>query len=145
VNSEYQALMDAYATELREKKALAEDWWQRLSDEFEKHPGPYKLKQVWPMGPATHPWIIAVYRKYFFLCQQLNQKYERFDQAGPSHASAKEELKWGNDVEEEQGEGPIEPHVFVHEMLYGGETQDLALFVERLVFVPIGIRDGREV
>ena len=31
MNSEYEALRWAYVTELREKKALVEGWWQRLN------------------------------------------------------------------------------------------------------------------
>lgn len=139
MNSEYEALMGVYVTELRQKKTLAEDWWRRLNSEGEEKRGPYKPKELWPMGPANHPWIIAIYRKYFFLCEELNQKYEQLDQA----AVSEEESKWGEDQEED--EGPIDPKVFVHELLYGGETQDLALFIERLVFVPIGVKDGMDV
>ena len=79
--------------------------------------------------------------KIFFLCEDLNEKYERLSQSAANDALRDEESKWGDDQEEDD-EGPIDPQVFVHESLYGGETQDLALFIENLVFVPIGVKDN---
>jgi hypothetical protein len=93
-------------------------------------------EDLWPMGPASHPWVIATYRTYFFRCAELNRRHRRGAQV--ARTTPREE-DWG------VGDGDvtadwIEPKTFVLDLLAGGDTHDLYEFLLSLVFVPIGIK-----
>jgi hypothetical protein len=131
-------LRDAYVAELRESKAAAEAWWSELEKAHSEKPSGAPPTELWPMGPASHPWVIAIYRKYYFLALQLKRQIEQGDVALVQ--TAPEEADWGS---EEAPDSPltwVEPKVFVLDLLSGGDTHDLYEFLLSLIFVPIGLK-----
>jgi hypothetical protein len=145
MRTEYKDLKNAYVAELRavRKKSLA--WWQDLNRDFDLNPGEFKLTHLWPMGPASHPWVIATVRKYYFLCDQLNKKILAAEKEKSDEEGTSIELSWGRDERPKDIGAPIDPKVFVYDLLSGSKTQDVYEFVQSLVYVPIGILDGRDV
>jgi hypothetical protein len=139
ISPELSDLRNSYAAELRKNKQAAEEWWTRLYEAYALNPAAPSPKDLWPMGPASHPWIIATYRKYYFLCQEFNQRVEQQSVSTPPSDQSREAL-WGSD-EEAAIVTTVEPKVFVLDMLSGGETNDLYEFLLSLVLVPIGLKD----
>jgi len=131
-------LHQAYAAEMRTSKELAELWCKELNDRYDADPQGLPPADLWPAGPASHPWVIATYRKYFFLCAELNRRViER--QSGSAAIEPPGESAWGVNDDGEPS-GIVEPKVFVFDLLSGGETDDLYEFLSLLVFVPIGLK-----
>lgn len=117
----HQELLEEYAESLRAAKEAAEEWWEALlSSETRKtrdrEQAVRNVKQRWPYGPAAHPRVLAVIRKYYFACEALNDR-----------------LAKTKDPSEEY------PHVFVTDMLMEEGTQDLGDFVDTLPGLPIGV------
>jgi hypothetical protein len=153
----YQSLFRSYVAELSEAKDLADAWWNRLV-EGEAHAadspgaGEARARERWPFGPASHPYVIRVYRKYFLACEQLNEKT-----VGESDGSDVEpsEADWGTEeashretpglddpMDIEEPDGPIDSPTFLFQLLHG-RRQDLADFMMFLVFAPIGEENDR--
>lgn len=139
MTAEFEELRVAYAAELRESKDAAEHWWNDLNERYKAEAGSEKPEDLWPMGAASHPWVIATYRKYFFLCVELNRKVRERSSPIASRNEAASEQDWGTD-DIEPDVDTIEPKLFVLTQLLGGETHDLYEFLLSLVFVPIGLK-----
>jgi len=118
----FRQLRKAYADELRESKEMAERWWQDLNENSAKDPGSLKPDDLWPMGPASHPWVIATFRKFFFACVELNKRVS--EQVDESNSNFRGEQDWGQE-DTESSVGTIDPKIFAYEMLSGGDTHDL--------------------
>ena len=137
----FRDLFDEYARELRQDKEAAEAWWDDLKRAEANTNGGGKgltLLKRWPFGPASHPWVINTYRKYYFLCKELNRELEGKRNVTGGNGEA-DIAKWGSqDTEQVTG---VEPKVFVLDLLAGGETNDLYEFLMSLVYVPIGLKN----
>jgi hypothetical protein len=134
----HDELFEAYVVELRDAKARAEQWWTALqAAEQRRDPstGP-KLSERWPFGAASHPWIIAVYRKYFLACDALNQQRLAERARTPPHVR---EADWGEDEEGPPPITQIPPRVFAFEKLETDATRDLYEFMIALIYSPIGM------
>jgi hypothetical protein len=142
ISPELDELRKAYVAELRGSKSAAEKWWLELRASYAAKELDLRPEDLWPAGPASHPWVIATYRKYFFLCVQHNRKVS--ETAGEAAASVGE-LAWGTDEPAEPVAFTVEPKVFVLDLLSGGETNDLYEFLLAMVFVPIGLKDDEQV
>ena len=130
-------LRDAYVAELRESKKAAEAWWSGLKKAHGERASSPPSKELWPMGPASHPWVIATYRKYYFLSLQLKRQIEQAEAAAAQEAPG--EADWGSEVPESLVTW-VEPKVFVLDLLSGGDTHELYEFLLSLVLVPIGLK-----
>ncbi len=146
---EYEKLFSSYVIELAQKKEAAEDWWGRLltSEEAYKRNtlvGDLSVRERWPFGPASHPWVIATFRKYYLLCEQLNNKLEYNVFESPMFP---QESDWGitDKVTDKNHSGFVHPKVFTIDWLASEETNELYEFMLFLVFLPIGIKDGKTV
>ena len=121
----HEKLLQEYADSLRVAKDAAEEWWEALLASETRKTGDreqalHNVQQRWPYGPAAHPLVLAVIRKYYFACEALNNRL----------AATK------NSSEEY-------PHVFVTDMLMEDGTDDLGDFIGALPGLPIGINaDG---
>ena len=143
---EFEQLFDAYIAELRESKDLAELWWSSLNEQELRQPGSSETLSVrdrWPLGPASHPFVIATYRKYYFLCKALNETLAEH----PREVIRKDpsEDDWGQRNDEPPPARQIEPKVFVLDLLAGGRSDDLYQFMLSLVYVPIGMKNSEPV
>jgi hypothetical protein len=144
ISPELNELRKAYVAELRESKDAAEGWWAELNSTYAAKPAGARPEELWPAGPASHPWVIATYRKYFFLCAEHNRKAS--DRIPETMArSTSSELDWGTDEPSEPPAMTVEPKVFVLELLSGGDTHDLYEFLLSMVFVPIGLKADEQV
>jgi len=117
----HERLLEEYAKALRAAKDAAEEWWKALlasetTKTGDREEALRNVEQRWPYGPAAHPRVLAVIRKYYFACEALNDRLA--------------ETK--NPAEEY-------PHVFVTDMLMEDGTDDLGNFVYGLPGLPIGI------
>ena len=138
MSPEFEELRSAYAAELRDAKREAERWWQQLRDTLARASGGPTAEDLWPMGPASHPWVIAVYRKYFFLCIELNARVRaRGLRTQPDMPG---EQDWGVDDISQQPADTTEPRIFVLDLLSGGDTHDLYEFLLSLTFIPVGLK-----
>jgi hypothetical protein len=147
----HEKLFEEYAKDLRNAKTRAEAWWKELHERTTEEMGSKKLAdrelaERWPDGPASHPWVIAVIRKYWLACEALNQEIDAAE--GAESPSETIELRYrlaGEDEEEadEEEDADVEeevyPHVFVLEWLMTDEHDDLADFLVTLSNWPVGL------
>ena len=143
----HEALLEEYASALRVAKGRAEQWWAELIVRIEGDVGSTDRAERaarWPDGPASHPWVIAVIRKYWLECEALNETIQR-EGGPPAQASepeyflADEETDDRSDEEASEEEAEIYPHVFVLEWLMTDEHDDLADFLGSLSYWPVGL------
>lgn len=142
---DYSKFFESYITELRQIKKATETCWEALvAAEMkltqDRSAAEAALRERWPFGPTSHPWVIATFRKYYLLCEQLNKKREESELEKPPVTPSDED--WGIEDEEKEGGGSVNPRVLMWDWLSGGETEDLYQFMLFLVFVPIGLKDG---
>lgn len=130
---EHTALFEAYVSELRAARELADGWWSSLQASDAERP-----ERRWPFGAASHPWVIAVYRKYYLACEELNQQLA---ESVPSRrARAVAESDWGRDDDEPEVT-QVPPRTLVVEQLEREGLTDLHELVLMLPFVPIGLKN----
>jgi hypothetical protein len=117
---EYDDLFDQYVQALREAKAIAERWWVHAMAAQEAEPDTTRwatLSRRWPLGFASHPRVIAVYRHFYMECERLTERRQETDS--------------GADV--------VEPGSFVTEWLLDDATADLAVMISKLPYAPLGL------
>ena len=142
----YQALYAAYVEELRAAKPDVNRWWtglveETLTNESSEEKAFEALQRCWPVGPAVHPRILAIVRKYYLACHQLNQEVRWPFTTDPEDvethipAVVKREAEAVNEGRDE----PINPVIFVGELLATPETEDLLIIVGKLSYWPIGL------
>lgn len=166
----YDKLFDEYVEELRKAKGVAEAWWDDLlAAETQKAggdpvAGEAAVRNRWPVGPASHPVVIAVIRKYYLACFEMNEqggspvtgRRAADDDGGYDPAVEDEEEPDpdapGGDADESEEEEDDEddyvdevyPNLFVADWLLDDPTQDLAEFVEVLTYWPIGLDEDSD-
>jgi hypothetical protein len=142
----HDELFESYVSELRAAKESSEAWWSELVAEATPADGDAKLgeavlRERWPFGPTSHPWVIAVFRKYWLACHALNLENEAL---GPEDREpADPDEGWGEEAPAPTSTVP--PRVFTIERLADGEHDDLYEFMLSLLFVPIGLRSEEPV
>ena len=143
-------LVKEYADELRAAKTRAEQWWADLIALTGQGVGSSELaerfvRNRWPDGPASHPWVLAVIRRYWLACEALNEQIERegtlrTQPPEPEYVLALDDDREDEtDEEDEDEEQEVYPHVFILEWLMTDEFDDLADFVGTLSYWPIGL------
>ena len=153
----YQLMFDQYVKELGEARDAATAWWQRLLDaEAARGATPEqaeeRVRRRWTMGPTSHPRVLAVYRKYYIDCEELNRLVAAEDARRNEEAEQRGEGDWGVDDPEPPAESPddwgpewqIDPPAFLVDTLFG-RRDDLGEFMGFMVFAPIGEEDDRSV
>lgn len=140
--SKYSEIFDAYVLELVEARTEVMEWWERLLEQeaadkdISAEEAYSNVRTRWPAGPTSHPRIIAVYRKYFLLCEAHNEEVRLEWDARNDTLSGDGESKWGNSDMQEI-EGVIEPHYLLKERL-NEHDEELGLFMEYMALSPIG-------
>ena len=144
----HEALLERYAEELTEAKRAAEEWWSALLARETAATGSGRkaregLRKRWPDGPASHPWVIHVIRKYWFACEALNEAIRAAETDANERESEEYVIDTSEDADEEPedyaGEEEIYPHVFILECLLDGLHDSLATFIGNLSYWPIGL------
>lgn len=137
-------LFPLYVAELRAAKEAAEHWWvallaQEAARTQDRTKAEQAVRERWPFGPTSHPWVITVFRKYYLLCEALNRELGE-PGFGPEEHPASEE-HWGEEREDLEGTGYVSPRDFTLGWLAGEGMEDLEEFTQFMVFVPIGIKN----
>jgi hypothetical protein len=151
----HEALFASYATDLGTARRHAQAWWADLV-EREVAAGPslrqakFRLNRRWPDGPASHPAVLHVIRKYWLACDTLNEAILAEElNVVPDAATMSEEyvLDTSDDEDEADDEvkadGEVYPHIFILEWLMDGKHDALASFIGKLSYWPIGL-DARD-
>jgi len=143
----YEDLFGEYVNEMRRAREAAIAWWKELISEEAARVGSaesaeWNIRKRWPHGPASHPYVIAVFHKYYLACEALNREWKELRKPGSLKPSAdRGETSWGIQERSDapsDDEGPVPPRVFAIDWLYGRHS-DLVRFLADLVLWPIGI------
>ena len=138
---DYDTVLRDYVAEMRVAREKALAWWEALlAKEGALAPGQRRGLPVdlrWPAGPASHPAVIAVYRKYFLLVDELNERGDSpADEAGGGAVDS--ESSWGEDDEAGQpADTTIEPRPLLLDNVVKVD-EEVHAFVQMLVFNPVG-------
>ena len=153
----YDELFVAYLTDMRTSMTAARAWWEALAKKERaargsKAKAEEALSRRWPFGAASHPYVLATYRKYYLACERLNERLENAEDDGSSIDFINESM-WGQEVEEAEVsddpraladldvEGPVEPWGLLIEML-PGRADDVSEFLAGMVMSPIGMDEN---
>jgi hypothetical protein len=140
----YEALLSQYVDELRAAKSDVNDWWAALVEQtlqltnHNKVEAARELRRRWPVGPAAHPRILAIVRKYYLACAHLNQVIEN-EQSDDLHQLVPHRLATSTDEPEQEPDQPVSPGILVGESLITPATDDLAKIVGQLTYWPVGV------
>jgi hypothetical protein len=118
MSDEYDDLFSAYVAALRRAKAEADAWWERAQQALPANGGADALQRRWPLGPAAHPRVIAVYRAFYLECEAITERRQ---------GKAAEDARL------------VEPGTFVTEWLLEPQYTDLALMISQLPYAPLGL------
>jgi hypothetical protein len=154
----YQELFDQYVDELSKAKKAAESWWRRLvaaqaATGVPKAQAEERIRERWPMGPTSHPRVLAIYRKYFIACEQLNAIVADEFQRKLLDEDAHDVDGWGVEEARKEDDGSdgdwgaesvMDPPMFLIDSL-AGRRDDLGDFMMFLVFAPIGEENDRSI
>ncbi|TIN30532.1 MAG: hypothetical protein E5Y31_06930 [Mesorhizobium sp.] len=141
----YIDIIRRYVTDLSIARADALSWWGDLIDKeaaagTDRQSAEHRCRMRWPMGPASHPRVVAVYRTYFFEIVQANEtsvsRYESFPDEPFSVSSLWE--REGEFTSDNEQLYISEPTELLYESL---EEFDISLFefMKSFVFLPIGM------
>jgi hypothetical protein len=150
----YERIFKEYVSEMRRSMKAANKWWDKLHQVEAKRLGDperaaAEIEARWPFGAASHPFVLATYRKYFLEIEHLNKEIEDLEAASEAeyHGSSGEE-DWGvDDAEDEddddpdsfgEEENPTPAWNLLIDRLSGRE-EDLSDFLAGMVFAPIGV------
>ncbi|MHC4328443.1 MAG: hypothetical protein ACYSWW_10020 [Planctomycetota bacterium] len=128
METRHDKLFSQYAKEMQQAKLASEIWWEKLIASDTKKEGSREeaialVKQRWPLGPASHPYVVAILRKYWLACEKLNQEI----------------LESGDDSGDEESVSPI---IFLCDYFLDGKHYKLATFIAPLNYWPIGMEDN---
>jgi len=105
------------------------------------------------MGPTSHPRVLAIYRKYFIACEQLNAIVADEFQRKLLDEDAHDVDGWGVEEARKEDDGSdgdwgaesvMDPPMFLIDSL-AGRRDDLGDFMMFLVFAPIGEENDRSI
>jgi hypothetical protein len=143
MSESYEQLRLEYIEALRAATPAIVSWWNDhcpypWTDAVPKE-AMTDFHRRWPVGPAGHPRIIAVFRKYFFAVGELNERTAAQERAVPD----KETEVWGKDVEPAKRSQVRPIDLLVNDL--ATVAPDLFVIMQGFVFVPVGMDpDGKE-
>ncbi|MGX9115348.1 hypothetical protein ACWTU6_01430 [Mesorhizobium sp. BHbsci] len=131
ISAKHQEIYNLWTDELKTAVPPLLEWWHDLhAHEVNKE----LVDTRWPAGPASHPRVIALFRKYYFETTRLNDSLLR---GVPQHGNE----MWGSEAkqlsEESEGAGPVPPVTLLLSWLDDTEPE-LADFMRTFDFIPIG-------
>jgi hypothetical protein len=120
-------------------------WWNDLVGKeavagTDRQIAEHRCRMRWPMGPASHPRIIAVYRIYFFEISHINENFALEYESSPDGDQFPDSSLWENKVKSNS-----EEQLYIRdptELLYNSLEEideDLFSFMKSFVFLPIGM------
>jgi hypothetical protein len=132
----YQQLQREYVEALRAVAPEVVAWWDAHCPVRWTEPIPpdamTDFHRRWLVGPAAHPRIIAVFRKYFLAADELNDRLADEE----SDDGDKDAAVWGKDVEEESVSFVLPIDLLVNDLAV--IAPDLHEIMQGMVFIPVG-------
>jgi hypothetical protein len=133
----YADIMDRYVADLVAARDEVVVWWERLlqqaSPTGDIAAAEKAVRARWPLGPVSHPRIIAVFRQYFLETEAYNAS-KRGGAAG-ANVSPDQDAGWGQDPPDD--EGLIEPTGLLLDSLESRDDE-LSAFMQGYIFTSIG-------
>jgi hypothetical protein len=142
----YRQIFVDYVKELRAVGVEVSRWWSGLVTETVAEVGDpivaaTELLRRWPVGPVAHPRVLAIVRKYYLACEQLNKEIYATWTSNPAetypHRLADENDQ--EEIDENPEDLPLNPVFLVGEALFTPGTKKLATDIGRLTYWPIGM------
>jgi hypothetical protein len=152
----YEKIFKEYVSQMRRSMKAANKWWAKLHRvETQRLGDPERaaaeIEARWPFGAASHPLVLATYRKYFLEIEHLNKEIEDLEAQSHEHfdGSSSEEDRGVDDAEDED-EDEDDPDSFGEEEnptpawnvlidRLSGRDEELRSFLAGMVFAPIGV------
>jgi len=138
---EYEAIQEEYLAEMEMLRPSIEAWWNELFKGMGKDSDAARpVWKRWPTGPAGHPRVLAVFRKYYLKVDEINDRniveFEGFQE--PDDV----ESMWSGDVEEHS----LIVKRQVDLLVYDIQEKSPGLFeiVRGIVFIPIGLNQHKD-
>lgn len=125
-------LQARYITELRAIAPPIDAWWQNLNSDP-------RAKYRWPTGPGGHPRVLAVFRKYFLLIEELNEEL-RCRPLGSPPENREETRGQQSPGESQQIEKPVD--LLINDI--PNLAPDVGHLALGIAFVPIGLNEKKE-
>ncbi|MBZ9936336.1 hypothetical protein LB518_08525 [Mesorhizobium sp. BR1-1-16] len=131
ISGPYAEIRSRWIEDLKIVAPTLLEWWHDIRvHEVNKE----LVDARWPAGPASHPRVIALFRKYYFETTRLNASI-------PGYVPQNETEMWGSGAEqqpeESDGGGPVPPVTLLLSWLHDTEPE-LADFMRTFDFIPIG-------
>jgi hypothetical protein len=128
-------IQSRYIAELRSVLPSLEAWWGELVEKLGDH-----AWKTWPTGYSGHPRVLAIFRKYYFEIEALNE--ERADAWQDKEEEIDPEELWGEDVDPDDLEFENHAEWLIFNII--DEAPDLETLVNGLCYVPIGMEPDEE-
>jgi len=137
----YDEILTRYVSDLGAAQGRSLKWWSELiAREMQagrpKAEAEHICRMRWPMGPASHPGIIAVYRRYFLKIGEINEEF--LNQQIVDSSFNDPELWYIGPEDEGDSNAVIQPAVLLLDGL-GRRDMELRDFMLHFVFLPIGM------
>lgn len=130
-----ETIQARYIAELSALLPQLEVWWERML--VAHGAGAWKR---WPTGYSGHPRVLAVFRKYYFQIEALNDA--AVERSNDDEPALSDEDLWG--TEDDEDDLAVEDHAdwLIFSVL--DEAPELEDLVNGLCFVPIGMQPDEE-
>ena len=145
----YEQLFEHYVDDLRLARVDAQAWWDSMvASERAASRGRYETARVihtrWPCGPASHPRVIAVFRKYFLMCEEINADIRKSWRERENESEICNDDEWGAESPSDELERIEEPRFILFDRLRTYD-EELGKFAINLVFIPIGMNAAAKI
>jgi hypothetical protein len=130
-----ETIQSRYIAEMKALLPHLEDWWSGVVAAY----GDAAWKR-WPTGYSGHPRVLAVFRKYYFQIEAVNN--EAIERSAGDDTQTPDEALWGE--EDDANDFAVEDQAdwLIFSIL--DEAPELEDLVNGLCFVPIGMQPGEE-
>ncbi len=136
--TEIADIFSAYLAELGQAVVQVQRWRRQLALGEKYNEAGMQIDEVWPSGLASHPRIIAVFRKYWLQIAHVIETYERREELDEDDEPREDD--WGADEDEEEGEMASDPRDVLLGQLQEA-APDLFIHFKQFLFMPVGIDD----
>ncbi|TIT80212.1 MAG: hypothetical protein E5W57_03770 [Mesorhizobium sp.] len=130
------ALDDVQARYVAELRALAPGlraWWKRMCAQN----GEQTMLTRWPTGISGHPRTLAVFRKYYFEIEALNDEAMLTEEEEDDDDDEITEDMWGEDDDDEGTDVGDHAELLIYDI--EDVAPDIYELVDGICYVPVGL------
>lgn len=134
---EYERIQAKWAEEVRAELPQLLEWWAATKSRLEKIEA--NLTYIrWPCGFIAHPRIIEIYRRYFFVLHELNNKVADYEDTTTDPLV---DDGWGTEPQDiamaQTVPTPVPPNVLLLDEMED-YAPDLTSHMRNFLYLPIG-------